>query len=72
MHATMLCDLQIFRKFVLMHPTDCFGAAMGLLSQQPHLIQGLARIGWFHIRNETKTNSNETKINSNAHLAKQN
>ena len=46
MHATMLCNFQIFRKFFLMHPADCFGTAMGLLSQQPHLIQGLAKSGY--------------------------
>ena len=58
-----------------MHPAGCLGAAMGLLSQQPHFIQGLASS--YSVENNTGVPKchavrNETKNEPDAHLAKRN
>jgi hypothetical protein len=56
-----------------MNPAGCLGAAMGLLSQQPHFIQGLASsYSVEQITRVPKSHAvrNETKNESDAHLAK--
>jgi hypothetical protein len=73
----MKFDLQSLWKFVLMHPAGvCLGAAMGLLSQQPHFIQGLASSYYSakHINGVPKSHAvrNETKNEPDVRLAKRN